>query len=980
MAKPSPEVKTRFKMYKKGKLWLVAAAATAGLMAGGNVAQADNSTSTSNSNQAVVANTNTGTSNDNNSDDNSTVSLTTTTAVSNDSQVATASEDAVSTTANESTSATNTTQKATSSTDQAIDSASQASTEASKAAETVEQSTASATQDSQSNTKAETSSNAEADTVSMTTAAASASATDQSSTSATKPTEVYSNGHWYLKDQNGKNLTGWQKLSDGRTVYYNAQGELVNGEQKINNQWYYFSTTNGNVAQGWTTLSDGRTVYYDVDANGSGKGMLYGMQTISGASYYFNVWNGAEEIGFKQVDGKTYYFNPKMVTGIQHIGNYWYYFGADGVMKTGIVVLPSNGHIVYYNNAGQLQYGEQQINGKWYHFDKVDGHAAQGWYTLEDGRTVYYDVDASGNGQGMLHGLQTVAGKTYSFNVWTGDVAKNTEQKIDGSWYYFGNDGAMQTGFVTLNDTGNTRIVYYNSKGQMQNGWQTINGKTYYFNVWYGDMVKGESKIDGSWYYFGTDGVMRTGFVTLNDTGNTRTVYYNNKGQMQYGWQTINGKTYYFNVWTGDMAKNESKIGDYWYYFGNDGVMRTGFVTLTDTGKTRVVYYNTQGQLQYGQQTINSKTYYFNIWTGEEETGVVYNANTKLLQYYGESDGSLSKGTVTIGEKKYTLDNNGNIPLSNGENQVNGNWYLYDASAKKLKTGFQSVSGNRTVYYALDTAIMVHGEKQIDGNWYYFDKWTGAEAISNFVSLSDGRVVYYDNQGHMVHGEKQINGNWYYFNQWTGAEAISTFIKLSDGRNVYYDGQGHMLKGWQTINGNTFYFDLANGNMYTGTHYIDGTKHTFDSDGVEDTWGWPFPSVGRGSFTGGQLFGVNAGGEFRQNGFHDGLDFGSVDHPGYEVHAVHKGTVTAIGYASGLDWYVLIDTGEYLTVYQEAFSSRSNIWVSVGQQVNVGDVIGGRTTAHLHLGITRQKNFNVALANSFNNNGTWINPLTLLGN
>ncbi|PWJ45569.1 putative secreted protein [Limosilactobacillus mucosae] len=976
MAKPSPEVKTRFKMYKKGKLWLVAAAATAGLMAGGNVAQADNSTATSNSDQAVVANTNTGTSNDNNSDDNSTVALTTTTAVSNDSQVATASEDAVSTTANESTSATNTTQKATSSTDQAIDSASQASTEASKAAENVEQSTASATQDSQSNDKTETSSNAETDTVSMTTAAASASATD----SVTKTTEVYSNGHWYLKDQNGKNLTGWQKLSGGRTVYYNAQGELVNGEQKINNQWYYFSTTNGNVAQGWTTLSDGRTVYYDVDANGSGKGMLYGMQTISGVSYYFNVWNGAEEIGFKQVDGKTYYFNPKMVTGIQHIGNYWYYFGADGVMKTGIVVLPSNGHIVYYNNAGQLQYGEQQINGKWYHFDKVDGHAAQGWYTLEDGRTVYYDVDASGNGQGMLHGLQTVAGKTYSFNVWTGDVAKNTEQKIDGSWYYFGNDGAMQTGFVTLNDTGNTRIVYYNSKGQMQNGWQTINGKTYYFNVWYGDMVKGESKIDGSWYYFGTDGVMRTGFVTLNDTGNTRTVYYNNKGQMQYGWQTINGKTYYFNVWTGDMAKNESKIGDYWYYFGNDGVMRTGFVTLTDTDKTRVVYYNTQGQLQYGQQTINSKTYYFNIWSGEEETGVVYNANTKLLQYYGESDGSLSNGTVTIGEKKYTLDNNGNIPLSNGENQVNGNWYLYDASAKKLKTGFQSVSSNRTVYYDPDTAIMVHGEKQIDGNWYYFDKCSGAETISNFVSLSDGRVVYYDDQGHMVHGEKQINGNWYYFNQWNGAEAISTFIKLSDGRNVYYDGQGHMLKGWQTINGNTFYFDLTNGNMYTGTHYIDGTKHTFDSDGVEDTWGWPFPADGRGYFTGAQLFGVNAGGEFRLNGFHDGLDFGSIDHPGYEVHAVHKGTVTGIGYASGLDWYVLIDTGEYLIVYQEAFSSRSNIWVSVGQQVNVGDVIGGRTTAHLHLGITRQKNFNVALANSFNNNGTWINPLTLLGN
>ena len=719
MAKPSPEVKTRFKMYKKGKLWLVAAAATAGLMAGGNVAQADNSTATSNSDQAVVANTNTGTSNDNNSGDDSTVALTTTTAVSNDSQVATASEDAVSTTANESTSAANTTQKATSSTDQAIDSASQASTEASKAAETVEQSTASATQDNQSNTKSETSSNVEADTVSMTTAAASASTTDQSSTSATKTTEVYSNGHWYLKDQNGKNLTGWQKLSDNRTVYYNATGEMLYGEQNISSKWYFFSTTDGNVAKGW--------------------------------------------------------------------------------------------------------------------------------YKLPDGRTVYYDVDNDGNGQGMLHGLQVINGKTYSLDNGTGAVLKSSEKLMNGYWYYFGSDGAMQTGFVTLKDG--------------------------------------------------------------------RTVYYNNKGQMLYG-----------------------------------------------------------------QQSINGKTYYFSICNGGKETGVVYNANKKVLQYYGEKDGSLSKGTVTIDGKTYVLDSEGNISLLNGENQVNGNWYLYDASAKKLKTGFQSVSGNRTVYYAPDTAIMVHGEKQIDGNWYYFDKWTGAEAISSFINLDGGRVVYYDDQGHMVHGEKQISGSWYYFDKGNGAEAISTFINLNDGRTVYYDGQGHMVKGWQNINNNTYYFDLVTGAMYTGTHYIDGTKHTFGSDGVEDTWGWPFPADGRGHFTGAQLFGVNAGGEFRLNGFHDGLDFGSIDHPGYEVHAVHKGIVTGIGYASGLDWYVLIDTGEYLTVYQEAFSSRSNIWVSVGQQVNVGDVIGGRTTAHLHLGITRQKNFNVALANSFNNNGTWINPLILLGN
>ena len=427
------------------------------------------------------------------------------------------------------------------------------------------------------------------------------------------------NGYWYDFDSNGVMQTGFTELSDEKntyTVYYNAEGKMLYGEQEINNKWYYFNIQNGQMAQGWYTLSDGRTVYYDVDSVGNGQGMLHGMSAVNGTNYYFNVWTGARETGFKQVNGQTYYFNPQMMTGIQHIGNYWYNFGSDGIMKTGFVVLSSNGHIVYYNASGQLQYGEKQINGKWYHFDTTDGHAAQGWYKLEDGRTVYYDVDSKGNGQGMLHGLQTVNGKKYYFNDWTGALNKNYEVKINGKWYYFGSDGSMQTGFVTLTDTGNKRLVYYNADGQMQYGWQTINGKKYYFNVWTGAAYQGEYKIDGKWYYFGSDGSMQTGFVTLTDTGNKRLVYYNADGQMQYGWQTINGKKYYFNVWTGAAYQGEYKIDGKWYYFDDNGVMQTGFVTLKDG---RIVYYNEQGQMQYGWQTINGKKYYFNEWNGNKE-------------------------------------------------------------------------------------------------------------------------------------------------------------------------------------------------------------------------------------------------------------------------------------------------------------------------------------------------------------------------
>lgn len=156
--------------------------------------------------------------------------------------------------------------------------------------------------------------------------------------------------------------------------------------------------------------------------------------------------------------------------------------------------------------------------------------------------------------------------------------------------------------------------------------------------------------------------------------------------------------------------------------------------------------------------------------------------------------------------------------------------------------------------------------------------------------------------------------------------------------------------------------------------------HTQSTGG--GSWGWPFPSVGEGNFTGGQLFGVNAGGEFRTNGFHDGLDFGSIDHPGSEVHAIHGGTCTisrAWG-SGGINWYCVITDSTGLNVeYQEAFGSASNITVNVGQQVNTGDVIGYRTTNHLHVGITKH-GFPEAFNHAYSNDGTWIDPQTTIKN
>lgn len=147
-------------------------------------------------------------------------------------------------------------------------------------------------------------------------------------------------------------------------------------------------------------------------------------------------------------------------------------------------------------------------------------------------------------------------------------------------------------------------------------------------------------------------------------------------------------------------------------------------------------------------------------------------------------------------------------------------------------------------------------------------------------------------------------------------------------------------------------------------------------------WNWPFPSVGEGHFMGSQLFGIHSGGEFRPHNFHDGLDFGSVDHAGSAIHAIHGGTVIKVGYENGIGWYVLTHSSDgYDIIYQEAFSSKSKISVKEGQHIRTGHVIGYRDTQHVHIGVCKKpyswsKGFYGG--HSFDPHWHWLDPLKLI--
>ena len=351
-----------------------------------------------------------------------------------------------------------------------------------------------------------------------------------------------------------------------------------------------------------------------------------------------------------------------------------------------------------------------------------------------------------------------------------------------------------------------------------------------------------------------------------------------------------------------------------------------------------------------------------------EKVSQTNQSNTQNLTVQDQSNKSTNEST--------TFSNSTN-------NQSTANQQVSDvnnSSTNELVVTNAKYSTSVKSYAAVKTQVtnqVKNGWQQENGSWYYFND---GQQQKGWLQGEDD-WYYFNNDGVMQTSWLQGGNDWYYFNPTSGRMQKSW---LQGGKDWYYFNptSGHMQKGWLQGGNDWYYFSPTSGHMQTGTINVDGKKYSFKNDGrmIKDTWGWPFPSVGEGYFSGAQLFGVNPGGEFRMNGFHDGLDFGSADHPGSAVHAVHSGVVTQIGYIAGLENYVVVRSDEYTFVYQEAFSNKGNISVKVGQQINTGDVIGYRDTFHLHLGITRETNVMKAIANSFNNNGTWLDPRALIKN
>ena len=205
------------------------------------------------------------------------------------------------------------------------------------------------------------------------------------------------------------------------TVYYDASGNLAHGQKKIGGKWYLFDDETGAMKTGFQTIAEQKkTVYYD--ANGR---MVYGKKKIDGHWYWFADKSGAMKTGFQTVSKKSYKAAHKWVKKRGKLVKKKYKKKTTKKYKT------------YYATNGQLQYGEQKVNGKWYYFSKKTAYLTTGLQTVGKSKKYY-----ASNGQRKT-GYQKIKGKGYYFDKKTGAMFIKKFAFVGGRDYYALSNGVL---------------------------------------------------------------------------------------------------------------------------------------------------------------------------------------------------------------------------------------------------------------------------------------------------------------------------------------------------------------------------------------------------------------------------------------------------------------------------------------------------------------------------------------------------------
>ena len=318
--------------------------------------------------------------------------------------------------------------------------------------------------------------------------------------------------HWYYFGSNGKKVEDDSKKINGRTYYFNEDGEMRYGwYEDSNNDVFYL----GGEDEGWRAESQWLWLALpdedEVDRNG---------------------------VGFCDDDS---------ICSVSCDEEGWYYFGSNGKMYRDSKKKKVNGKYYFFNAHGQMLY--EWINNQKYRVSS-SSDLVSGNYTDGQGNTTSYQKPgAASSSNGILDDNANYQGSSQIWNMQYSNVVEDGSRangwyEIDGAadtgedgdtdWYYF-DDGEAERAdagkdFVTV-DGDNEKVFRAKIK---------INGKYFCFNEM-GQMQTGLQYIgaDHAFYYFDENGYMQTGKETnVEDDDDSYNFYFitkngkNGQGQM----------------------------------------------------------------------------------------------------------------------------------------------------------------------------------------------------------------------------------------------------------------------------------------------------------------------------------------------------------------------------------------------------------------------------------------------------------------